>query len=556
MFEFLRPIKGKNRNGINKGGFKMKESCKVAVVETVKFMKEYGWDYSVSEDLEQSLVMYASLDDLDPVRTYLFCGESRRNHILRYILQAYDEEVSYEEYELRTSTPERIEHFSSKRKEAERRNKILFEGKLFDFIDRLRRNISFTIDREYGNLGNLFECKFNRVPKKLDVVKKAAFLSKVDSIEVVNSFDMKVINCLKKKGIEDINIFMFIFKNPWMKKGDAAKLSKKEVLELSRAKSSEEIRAFRTFLVKKEGIAKASEIYDDVDARGFRRVPTTFCYLEDEIEEIAEYASIEDIVELLKYNNSSTLISIFNSCYMRRVKDGEITLLEASDLAVASYDVDKIMVEHDLKDAPVMLGREKASIMAWDDLRQVFLGNYTHCCQKFGDAGESSMLFGLVSKHSGFFTIKRSDKVLAQAWVWEAKADTLVLDNIELADCREVDQFVDILYMWVKNSPYKNVQLGLGYSDMKVGKPMTRSEIKYYSLFRSRAFTKKVKNFFKGEEIYTDAQERRNWLKKEGEMQFFGSHFKNQEEIREYFYNLYTQGRVATNATVTISATL
>lgn len=553
MFEFLRPIKGKNRNGINKkGDFKMKESCKVAVVETVKFMKEYGWDYNLSEDLEQSLVMYASLDDLDPVRTYLFCGESRRNHILRYILQAYDEEVSYEEYELRTSTPERIEHFSSKRKEAERRNKILFEGKLFDFIDRLRRNINFTISHEYSDLGNLFECKFNRVPKKLDVVKKAAFLSKVDSIEAVNSFDMKVINCLKKKGVEDINIFMFIFKNPWMKKGDVMKLSKREILELSRVKSNEEIRNFRSFLVKKVGVYKASEIYDDVDARGFRRVPTTFCYLEDEIEEIAEYASIEDIVELLKYNNSSTLISVFNSCYMAKVKSGEITLLEAADLATTSYDIDKIMLVHDLKDMPVMLGREKASIMAWDDLHQIFLGNYTHCCQRFGDAGESSMLFGLVSKHSGFFTIKRSDKVLAQAWVWEAKKDTLVLDNIELADCREVDQFIDILYMWVKNSPYKNVQLGLGYSDMKVGKPMTRSEIKYYSLFRSRAFTKKVKSFFEGEEIYTDAQERRNWLKKEGEMQFFGSHFKNQEEIREYFYNLYSRGRVTTNATVTI----
>lgn len=529
----------------------MKESCKVAVAEVVNFMKDYGWDYSISEKLEESLAMYASLDNLTPVKTYLFCG-NRRSFLIRYILQAYDEEVSYEEYELRTSTPERLEHFSSKREEAAKRNKILFEEKIFDFIDRLGRNINFTIGREYNDLGALFECKFNRVPKKLDIVKRAAFLSNVDPIDAVNSFDMKVINCLKKKGIEDINIFMFIFKNPWMKKGDIMKLSKKEILELSRVKSSEEIRNFRSFLVKKVGIVKASEIYEDVDARGFRRVPTTFCYLEDEIEEIAEYASIEEIVELLKYNNSSTIISILNSRYMRNVKDGEITLLEASDLAVASYNVDKIMVEHDLKDAPVILGREKAGIMAWDDLHQVFLGNYTHCCQKFGDVGESSMLFGLYSKHSGFFTIERGSKVLAQAWVWEAKADTLVLDNIELADCREVDQFIDILYMWVKKSPYKNIQLGLGYSDMKVGKPMTRSEIRYYSLFRSRAFTKKVKSFFEGEEIYTDAQERRNWLKKEGEMQFFGSHFKNQEEIREYFYSLHAQGRVTTNAWVTI----
>lgn len=543
MFEFLRPIKGKNRNGINKGGFKMKESCRNAIVETVKFMKDYGWDYSISEELEDSLARYASLDDLVPVRTYLLCGD-RRNHILRYILQAYNEEVSYEE-------------FSSRREEAEKRNKVIFEGKLFYFIERLGRNINFTIDNEYSNLGNLFECKFNRVPKKLDVVKKAAFLSKVDSIDAVNSFDMKVINCLKKKGIEDINIFMFVFKNPWMKKVDIMKLSKKEILELSRTKSDEKIRSFKSFLIKKAGISKASEIYESIEARGFYGgVLETFCYLEDEIEEVAEYAAVEDIVELLKYNNRSTIMSIFNSCSMAKVKSGEITLLEAADLAVAEYDINKIMTEHDLKDAPVVLGREKAGIMAWDDLHQVFLGNYTHCCQRFGEAGESSMLFGLYSKHSGFFTIKRSDKVLAQAWVWEAKADTLVLDNIELADCREVDQFVDILYMWVKNSPYKNIQLGLGYSDMKVGKPMTRSEIKYYSLFRSRAFTKKVKSFFEGEEIYTDAQERRNWLKKDNEMQFFGSHLESQDEIRNYVYQLLGEGRINTNATITIGAAL
>ena len=213
MFEFLRPIKGKNRNGINKGGFKMKESCRIAVAETVAFMKDYGWDYSISEELENSLGMYSSLEGFTPVRSYMFEGESRRNFLIKFILQAYDEENGYEELEMRTCTPERIEHFSSKREETERRNKVLFEEKIFDFIDRLRRNINFTISHEYSDLGNLFECKFNRVPRKLEVVKKAAFASKVDSIEVINSFDMKVINCLKKKGVEDINIFMFIFCN-------------------------------------------------------------------------------------------------------------------------------------------------------------------------------------------------------------------------------------------------------------------------------------------------------------------------------------------------------
>ena len=49
---------------------------------------------------------------------------------------------------------------------------------------------------------------------------------------------------------------------------------------------------------------------------------------------------------------------------------------------------------------------------------------------------------------------------------------------------------------------------------------MTKGEINYYSLFRSRAFTKSTKSFFKNKRIYTDAQCKRNWLKKDGAMQF------------------------------------
>ena len=62
---------------------------------------------------------------------------------------------------------------------------------------------------------------------------------------------------------------------------------------------------------------------------------------------------------------------------------------------------------------------------------------------------------------------------------------------------------------------------------------MTHSEIRYYSLFRSRAFTKHTKSFFRGKEIYTDAQERRNWLKKDGEMQFSKTSFEKQKELEE-----------------------
>lgn len=512
----------------------MKENMKNTLSEIVNVMKDYGWDYGLSEKIIDRLENTIYDKKLLPVRKYLFAGKGERNLLLNYVLTAYKEEEEYEELIYSSSDVEDADYYELKRTRAAERNEYLFNTALKYAISSAKTETTCRIFDFYDlRLEGLFEYKFNRIPKKIEEIKKAAALAIGDVYEIVDFFDMKVINCLKKKGIEDMNIFMFIIKNPWLKKSEVNKLSKKEILELSREKSNVKIREFRSFLIKREGTSKAFKIYKNLKTEGFEHVSDSFFYFREKISEMEEYATTLDIVELLKYNSINSIEKMFNSCYFNRVKNGELTLLEAATLAQNNIDVSILMKKHDLRDIPVTLGRETASIMAWNDIRQFFLGNYTHCCQTIDGVGESSMLFGLVSKHSGFFTIQRDGKVLAQAWVWEAKADTLVLDNIELADCREVDQFIDILYRWVKESPYENIQLGLGYSDMKVGVPMTYSEIKYYSLFRSRAFTKATKNFFRGKEIYTDAQERRNWLKKGGEMQFSKISFEKQKELEE-----------------------
>ena len=130
------------------------------------------------------------------------------------------------------------------------------------------------------------------------------------------------------------------------------------------------------------------------------------------------------------------------------------------------------------------------------------------------------MVYGLLSEYAGFLKIEKNRKIVGRAWVWEADPDTLVLDNIELANCRDINQFRELLYIWVKKSPYKNIQLGLGYSDMDLGTPMSAEEIEQYDLLKSRSYTEKVKDFFWNKDIYTDADKDRNWLKKDNSMMF------------------------------------
>lgn len=492
-----------------------------SIKKSIEFMKKVGWDYFCSQAIIDSFQKKLLADEYPLVET-AFLDE--RNRLICYL-----ENANSDEERVNFLINEGYEVPRHRYEEIIERNKFIKEE--LDFVIGNREyHLEKKMSRDYEELDFLFYEKFNRVPKIMDTIKLAGALSNAFAEEIVNNFDMKLINYLRKRNIPDVNVFMFMFKNPWMKKTDCMKMTKKEILSLSRKLSYEEDRELLNFCYKKygrEGLNKAQNALEEEDDIGYR----WSCFKND----LKKFdVSISDLLDALSIETwrIARFFEEANDKIILLVKEGIITLSQAIEVA-GNLKVFDLMKQHDLKDAPVSLGKETASIMAWNDLRQVFLGDYTHCCQRIDEAGESSMMFGLVSKHSGFFTIQRDNKVLAQAWVWEAKADTLVLDNIELADCREVDQFIDILYKWVKKSPYENIQLGLGYSDMKVGVPMTHSEIRYYSLFRSRAFTKHTKSFFRGKEIYTDAQERRSWLKKDGEMQFSKTSFEKQKELEE-----------------------
>ncbi len=74
-----------------------------------------------------------------------------------------------------------------------------------------------------------------------------------------------------------------------------------------------------------------------------------------------------------------------------------------------------------------------------DDAINLFAGNFTTCCQRFGDVGEGAMLHGSTEKNGGIFVVEELDekgkveKVVGQSWTWRNK-DRVCFDNIEISD--------------------------------------------------------------------------------------------------------------------------
>jgi hypothetical protein len=110
-------------------------------------------------------------------------------------------------------------------------------------------------------------------------------------------------------------------------------------------------------------------------------------------------------------------------------------------------------------------GKLKMYMLPAKDLRNFTVGYDTHCCQHFGNAGETCVLKIITDPFSACVVIERDGAILAQSFVWTDEAlDTLVFDNVEFADDRNIKQFSDLFAAWAKAMPYKNIHVGVGYN--------------------------------------------------------------------------------------------
>lgn len=115
-------------------------------------------------------------------------------------------------------------------------------------------------------------------------------------------------------------------------------------------------------------------------------------------------------------------------------------------------------------------GKMKMYMLQADDYRNFTIGIDTHCCQCYGNAGETCVYKYTTDPFAGAVVIERNGEILAQGFVWtDETKDTLVFDNVEFANDRNVSQFSDLFAAWCRAMPYSNIHVGTGYNQSMKG---------------------------------------------------------------------------------------
>lgn len=70
--------------------------------------------------------------------------------------------------------------------------------------------------------------------------------------------------------------------------------------------------------------------------------------------------------------------------------------------------------------------------LADGDIRGLFLGELTDCCQSIGKAGSKCAMHGFVSENGGFYAIETSKgEIIGQSWAWRGTEGELCFDSLE-----------------------------------------------------------------------------------------------------------------------------
>jgi hypothetical protein len=66
------------------------------------------------------------------------------------------------------------------------------------------------------------------------------------------------------------------------------------------------------------------------------------------------------------------------------------------------------------------------------DVRGLFLGQMTDCCQSIGGVGSACAAHGYISEQGGFFVLENAKgKIVGQTWAWRGKGGEMCFDSLE-----------------------------------------------------------------------------------------------------------------------------
>lgn len=122
---------------------------------------------------------------------------------------------------------------------------------------------------------------------------------------------------------------------------------------------------------------------------------------------------------------------------------GQITTEEEFAYVQKIYDIVKNRERTSIPPMQIQKKKYRGRMLSPDDVLNIFAGNITTCCQRFGDVGEGSMLLGAIEENAGIFVIEEigeygKTNIVGQSLVIRQKGvegtnDRLCFDNIEIA---------------------------------------------------------------------------------------------------------------------------
>lgn len=169
------------------------------------------------------------------------------------------------------------------------------------------------------------------------------------------------------------------------------------------------------------------------------------------IEEILKIQSIEyKLLENISYDTSENLV--------KSIKDVNDTLTFKKLCNVIKINsMDELLPKRlDLPQDYISDNTGlKVHFHKHNDLTVVNLGEITNCCQTIGGMAQSSVIEGIINPYSGFISIQKDNKIIAQSWIWLAlDKKTLILDSIETKFTDEVKDITQTISEWGYNIPY------------------------------------------------------------------------------------------------------
>ncbi|MFA6304097.1 MAG: hypothetical protein WC627_13330, partial [Legionella sp.] len=117
----------------------------------------------------------------------------------------------------------------------------------------------------------------------------------------------------------------------------------------------------------------------------------------------------------LRFNASSEAFEKSLNIIQKRLKSFDYL----PDITIHGADFDSKLSQYTFSKLPV------------GDLDGFFLGEYTSCCQSMGKQAETAVTHGMTSPYSGFYVVRRANKIIAQSWVWIADNGDVVFDSWE-----------------------------------------------------------------------------------------------------------------------------